>query len=45
MSMPNPYIPDWTEQDGPYEEIAVEEKYGDLQELQDEEQRYEEKHS
>ena len=43
MTDPNTYIPDWTEQDGPYEEeaeAAAQERYDSYQEDMDEEERY-----
>jgi hypothetical protein len=44
MTGPNDYIPDWTEQPGPYDEPSREEEYSDLDELRDEEDRYEKKY-
>ena len=33
------YIPDWTEQAGPYDKREVRQEYTDLDELRDEEER------
>jgi len=43
MPDPNQYIPDWTEQDGPYEEYDSQEHYDSDQEDRDEEDRYNQK--
>ena len=37
MIGPNDYIPDWTEQDGPYEDQIIED-YKDFDELRDREE-------
>ena len=43
MTDPNQYIPDWTEQDGPYEEneANARNRYDSYQEDMDEDERYE----
>ena len=45
MNRTHDYIPDWTEQAGPWDEQEPEEEYSDQQELIDEEERYERKMS